>query len=383
MKLHNDVPEALKWSRNALNGAEDHETWIIPQSGGKDSRTVAQIMLAMVNDKLIPAPKRMVFYMADTMGEFPSFIGQAKQGLVDMSNYARDVGIESHHFVTTPNAQSEFWVRVIGFGFTPPTKSMRWCTDLLKIAPARKILRMNKWNKSPKFLGVRYGESAERDERLKEEDKILSCTATGECGPDYDYNRMGKTLPKFAPIKQWKACAVWDWLTIYSSEYSFDNQELINHYDMNGWMHDRDQAIEHGMDESQNLRYGCWYCPMVYNDKTAEHLSKKDPMVGEMMTFANDYLRRGGKAWKSMNRQRLTKMDGEEVQGVLDIDFSWEMYNWMLDFEKRWNQPLLNQWQKGMIEAALEWRTQGGTWQNDFTSPFKTTAKNQTLEQWL
>jgi 3'-phosphoadenosine 5'-phosphosulfate sulfotransferase (PAPS reductase)/FAD synthetase len=239
-------------------------------------------------------------------------------------------------------------------------------------------LTINKWNKSPKFLGVRYGESAERDERLNEEAKILSCTATGECGPDFEYNRAisKPNLLTYGPIKQWKACAIWDWLTIYAPKYGFDNSELVNHYNMHSWLHDREHAIENGMDESQSLRYGCWYCPMVYNDKTAAHLAKENPKVAEMMEFADKYLRRGGYSWKKNNREILYKFDGTSVSGTLDISFCEQIMDWFNTFESKWGESLLLPWQKMMIESILEWRRSGGTIQD------ANRLRRMPLEEW-
>jgi len=361
--LYNNVEQALEYTAEVLNTALDHTTWVIPQSGGKDSRTTAQVTLALIEKGMIKGPNQIVYYMADTLGEFPSFIDQAKRGIVDLAKKTEELGMETHYFVTSPNPQSDFWVKVIGYGLAPPTRGTRWCTDLMKVAPTRKVLRMNGWNKKPQLIGVRYGESSIRDESLKksDEERILTCTATGECGPDYLYQRMGKTIPKFAPIKQWKACAVWDWLTIYAHQYGFDNQELIDHYNMNSWLHEREEAHEKGIDEAQGLRYGCWFCPLVYNDKTAAHLAKSNQMVAEMMQFADEYVRRGGLMWKKKNREMMHRLDGTSTDGLMHPDFSEEVLQWFEDFEKRWNYPLLNNWQKSMIRGALEWRREGGT----------------------
>lgn len=362
-KLFNQVEEALDYTQSILEQIEDESLWVIPQSGGKDSRTVAQTVLALIDSGRIGGPEQIVFYMADTLGEFPSFMEQAINGMKESTRIANKIGIKAQYFITTPNPQGDFWIRVLGYGVVPPSSSFRWCTDTMKVSPARKVLTMNKWNRKPQLLGVRYGESETRDEQLKQgdEQQILSCTATGECGPDFLYFKIGKTIPKFAPIKQWRACAVWDWLTIYAPEYGFDNSELINHYNMNSWLHEREDAHKNGIDESQGLRYGCWFCPLVYNDRTAKWLSESNPMVSEMMTFTDEYLRPGGKTRKVANRNILSKMDGTTSNAMLSLEICQEMYDWMLDFETRWDHPLLTKWQKQMIEAVMGWRAFGGT----------------------
>lgn len=105
------------------------ETWVIPQSGGKDSRTVAQSAMVLIERGLVEPPERMIFIMADTVMEFWTFMDQAKRSLVDMTARAKALGINAEWHIARPIIQDDFWVRIIGRGMTPPTSNMRWCTD--------------------------------------------------------------------------------------------------------------------------------------------------------------------------------------------------------------------------------------------------------------
>jgi DNA sulfur modification protein DndC len=332
-----DVGTAIEYSLDILSHLEA-ETWLIPQSGGKDSRATAQVALALIEDGRLAPPQRMVFYLADTLLEFERFIVQARWALGDLVAKAKSLGIEAHSFVTVPIPQDGFWVRIIGYGFVPPTARMRSCTDKLKISPPRKILKRRGWDKAPLLLGVRLGESQRRD-------KILSCSTGGECGPDRLYlklkQRASSAQRAIAPIRAWRTCAVWDFLTLIAPRYGFDNDELVELYGPGG-----------------DLRYGCWCCPLIYEDRAGEYLAQEDPKVGELVRFTDSILRPGGAAWQTQNRELCLSANGsgELSDGRLSLDFCRQLFAWMLDFEARWSYPLLPAWQKQMIQAVWAWR---------------------------
>lgn len=330
-----DVDVAMQYSLGVLSQIGGAETWVIPQSGGKDSRTVAQVVLALIEEGRLAPPQRIVFYLADTLLEFERFIAQARRGLGDLAAKARELGIETHSFITVPIPQDDFWVRIIGYGFVPPTPAMRTCTDKLKIAPPRRILRRFAWDGAPLLLGVRQGESRRRD-------AVLSCQAGGECGPDYLYvqlrRRASSAQRAVAPILTWRTCAVWDWLTLQAPQHGFDNGELAEVYGPG------------------NLRYGCWCCPLIYRDRAGEYLAQTDAKIGELVRFTDSILRPGGAAWQTQNRELFPARNGGVRDGRLSLDFCRRIFTWMLDFEARWDHPLLSRWQKQTIQAVWAWR---------------------------
>lgn len=189
VNLIKDPYRALEYTTKVLRRLQDHETWIIPQSGGKDSRAVAWAVLILLKEKQVSSPKRLVTYFSDTLMEYPSFLKQAEAALDEFVTFARQsLGLEAHSFVTRPKPEHDFWTCIIGKGQAPPTGNMRWCTDKMKIIPPRDVLKKQGWA-GPRLIGVRYGESGRRDKMLGrvielEEPKILSCAVGGECGPD-------------------------------------------------------------------------------------------------------------------------------------------------------------------------------------------------------
>lgn len=323
-----DPDLALQDTRQVLSSLEA-DTWVIPQSGGKDSRAAAQAPLVLVERGLIKAPKRVIFYMADTMMEFWTFLEQAKASMEQMTQKAKSLGIKAEWFTTQPLPQDDFWVRIIGYGYLPPTPTMRWCTDKLKIVPPRKVLKRMGVDTAPLFLGVRYGESERRD-------KILSCSIGGECGPDYMYFKMKQA--KVLPVLEWSQCAVWDFLTLIAPGYGYDNSGLVEHYGPDG-----------------SLRYGCWSCPLIYNDQTGKFLAKNNPILYDLVTWTNAHFRDGSEAWKTQNRELMDGVGGI-VDGRLSIHYCKRLFAELAVIGERHKVNLLNDWQLLSILSVWKWR---------------------------
>lgn len=331
MELIKSPDEALAHTRNILLGLKS-DVWVIPQSGGKDSRTAAQAPLVLVERGEVPPPRRIVLYMADTLMEFWTFKVQAEQSLKEMTDKAKSLGIQAEWFMTIPRPQDDFWVKILGYGHIPPTPNMRWCTDRLKVQPARTRLRQMGLNQAPVFLGVRYGESERRD-------KILSCTLGGECGPDYLANKLDNAV-KVQPIVNWRQCAVWDFLTLIAPGYGYDNRGLAAHYGPDG-----------------SLRYGCWSCPLIFDDPTARFLAKNNPILHRLIIWVNDHLRRGGSAWDPANRE-IFQVDekADYKDGRLSLAYCRRLYQELMQMSAHFGVPLLTDWQKEAVQMAWKWR---------------------------
>ena len=351
VKLIKNPYEALEYTAKVLRRLQHYPTWIIPQSGGKDSRAVAWSVLILLKEQQVPPPKRLVTYFSDTLMEYPSFLKQAEMALDEFVTFARQsLGLEAHSFTTRPKPEHDFWVCILGKGQIPPTGNMRWCTDKMKIIPPRDVLKKQGWD-GPRLIGVRYGESARRDKMLAsaaeaesdpevimlQEPKILSCAVGGECGPDV-IMQHDKRVPKEQPIVEWAQCAVWDFITLVAPGYGFDPSGLIEHYGPDG-----------------NLRYGCWSCPLIWNDKTGRYLAAHNPPLGELVKFTDEHFRSGGSAWKTNNRELFEGKDGL-VDGRLSLEYCQRIYDWMLNFELRHGIILLESWQKDMIRGIWAYR---------------------------
>ena len=330
-KLIQDPEEALAFTANILNTKlTGQPAWVFPMSGGKDSTATAQSALVLIERGTVKPPERMVFFMGDTVIEFRSFLDNAKGILEAVTRKARSLGIEAEWFMTQPNVQDDFWVRIIGKGFAPPTANMRWCTDKLKIAPNRRHLQKMGLGDAPVALGVRYGESERRD-------KYLSCTLGGECGPDAMSRSMKNTVE---PIVRWRQCAVWDFLNIIAPEYGFDNSGLRKHYGPDG-----------------DMRYGCWACPLIFNDKTAEFLARDNPIFYELIRWTDAHLRRDGQAWQVQNREFYKASEKAAAKdGRLSPAYCRRLFDELTAIGHRHGMELLLDWQIAAIKAEWAWR---------------------------
>ena len=88
---------------------------------------------------------------------------------------------------------------------------------------------------------------------------------------------------------------------------------------------------------------------MIFNDYAALHLSRLDPKIGELLRFADSMLRPDGAAWQPQNRAMVLRRDSEVHGGRLSLEFCRRIYQWMADFQRRWDYPLLSDWRKQAI----------------------------------
>jgi len=140
-----------------------------------------------------------------------------------------------------------------------------------------------------------------------------------------------------APIVHWELCAVWDWLTLHAEMDGFDNSTLLDVYGPTG-----------------RMRYGCWSCPLIFNDTTGQYLAKADKKILRMIQFTSANFRPGGAAWKSENRELIDKQGGVK-DGRLSLAYRRRLYDWLVDFECEFGIALLHPWQKTMIRGVLAW----------------------------
>ncbi len=114
-----------------------HRIWIVAFSGGKDSTCVLQLVYEM----LVSLPKnqrRQTYAIAsNTLVEAPH-IDRFLHHVIDSINaHAKANHIPFEILQVSPKLKDDFWVNLIGKGYPSPTRTFRWCTDRLKITPAK------------------------------------------------------------------------------------------------------------------------------------------------------------------------------------------------------------------------------------------------------
>ncbi len=230
--------------------------WVIAYSGGKDSSTVATLLVDLIDQGEVPKPETLTVLYADTRMELPPLQVSATSVLQSLD--AR--GIKTR--VVLPSLDERFFVYMFGRGVPPPKNRFRWCTPQLKIEPMLAALRELRDQAGEKLLmltGVRLGESAVRDQRI-----VLSCSRDGaECGQGWFQEATPEAIADtLAPILHWRVCQVWDWLTFFAPGLGFPTGQI---------------AAAYGGDEAQeiNARTGCVGCNLASRDAALDSILRQ------------------------------------------------------------------------------------------------------------
>ena len=138
-------------------------------SGGKDSTCVLQLVYEMLVS--LPSYQRRQTYAiaSNTLVEAPH-IDTFLNNVIDSINaHARQNQIPFEVLKVSPKLKDDFWVNLIGKGYPSPTRTFRWCTDRLKITPAKaevaKITRQ--YGSVLLILGNRKAESNNRKKSIE------------------------------------------------------------------------------------------------------------------------------------------------------------------------------------------------------------------------
>ncbi len=227
--------------------AEGHKHWVLAFSGGKDSSAVAMLTVELLKRKILNDVQVDVVY-SDTLMELPPFGENALNLLahIDQIGKQNELPIRTH--VAVAEVEQRYWFLVIGKGYPPPHNHFRWCTDRLKIRPARNVMK-NLINESSIVLtGVRLGESDSRDGRLR----AATCSRNdSECGQGVWIDGDSEMkIPGLAPIIHWRACQVMDLLALADLYWDWPFENLTRLY---------------GDDNA--TRFGCHMCTLVREDK--------------------------------------------------------------------------------------------------------------------
>jgi DNA sulfur modification protein DndC len=193
--------------------------------------------------------------------ETPYIIDFMKSTLHLMEEAARSLGLPVQTKLVRPELNDTYWVRVIGYGYPPPSKFMRWCTDRLKIKPADRFIveRVSEHGEVMLLLGMRESESQHRAESLRRHEAE---------------NGLHKhsSLPNawvWAPIRYFSLEEVWTYLIFNPSPWGGDNRALRDLY-KNANSGECPLVVDETTEPCGNSRFGCYTCTVVDKDKSLE-----------------------------------------------------------------------------------------------------------------
>lgn len=248
-RLLERIKETKQVIMNFFYRGYDH--WIITFSGGKDSTTVVILALETALQKGLSVQRIDVVYV-DTLIEIFVIYQYALKFLDFLRQFERLKALPLFYHIIQPHMEDRFWVCLLGKGYPPPHQRFRWCTQRLKIKPVEAALKAYiQPNRTVILTGVRFGESVARDQRMS-----LSCRRGGECGQGVWFQYSSRLQAAYlAPIAYWQECDVWDFLNFLAPQWGYPTHHLS-------------REVYNG----QNLRFGCWMCTVVSQDRTMERL---------------------------------------------------------------------------------------------------------------
>ena len=223
-------------------------------------------MLQLVYEMLVALPphlRRPTYAIAsNTLVEAPH-IDRFLHAVIDSINsHAKQNNIPFEVIIVEPSLKDDFWVNLIGKGYPSPTRTFRWCTERLKINPAKaqvaKITR--EFGSCILLLGSRKSESSNRKHSI--EKRILN-----EDG--YSQHHDFPNTLTFSPIAEWDTDSVWGYLLSHKPLWDKDHSELFALYSKASG--DECQFITDLKQSScGGSRFGCWVCTVVNEDKSMQ-----------------------------------------------------------------------------------------------------------------
>lgn len=254
-----DTPlTAIAQTRIALEeNASDR--WVLGFSGGKDSTALPKIFCSAYR-KAKRRPEEVDIIYCDTGVENIVLDRYVKSLLSCMRTEFEELGFPFRVNLLRAPVADQFFVKIIGRGYPPPTNSFRWCTKNLRIRPVQKFIGQAATEDAIVALGLRQDESVQRDRSLNKNG-----------GGRWQAQREGRARYRmFLPILGLDLANVWDAVFMLPTPRSIEPGRLERIY--------RGASGECPVIKPPNAppcasgRFGCWTCTVVRRDKSAESM---------------------------------------------------------------------------------------------------------------
>ena len=253
----------------------DNRPFCVAYSGGKDSSVILYLTVKMLENlqlKNIELKKRVLVINSNTLAELPPVLEHLQTSLKQIEEYAKENNLPIEVQEVTPEIKNTLNVQLLGVGMPPPSNSLRWCTDKLKVFPIdKKIKEIFPSGRFISIIGTRRDESFSRDARIEK---------ASVKGTNLKLNDRYKNASNLMPIELWSTKDVWEYLfkqkndlldidflwKLYSDASNKDVSECT--FVGAGGKHIEDGKLGCGVS-----RFGCWQCYMVRDkDKSLDGL---------------------------------------------------------------------------------------------------------------
>jgi len=370
---------------------EDSKPWVLGYSGGKDSTATLQVVWTAVS--MLPPEKRhkqVYVISSDTYVETPVIVNHIDENLDAINRAAVNQALPFSAHKVVPKLTDTFWVCLLGKGYPAPTTRFRWCTERMKISPADAFIldRVAECGEVVMVLGARKGESASRDQVLKNREIKGSLL------------RKHSSLPNayvYAPIEDFTTNDVWQYILSADSPWGADNSELVGMY-RSAAGGECPLVVDKSTPSCGNSRFGCWVCPVVDQDHSMESMvdngedwmeplleiqrelaSHRDPEIKKQI---REIKRRDGRVWRAKAKEdrkrgsrNWSKEEGEYIPGPYKISYRKELLRKILLAQKaiRENGPdpeacLIREDELKAIRDI--WRTESQEWDDSIPKIF-------------
>ena len=281
------------------------KAWVVTFSGGKDSTCVLQLVYEMLCS-LPPHLRRPTYAIAsNTLVEAPHIDRFLRSVIDSINTHAKENHIPFEVILVAPSLKDDFWVNLIGKGYPSPTRTFRWCTERLKINPAKaqvaKITRQ--YGSCILLLGSRKAESSNRKKSIQK--RILN-----EDG--YSQHHDFPDTLTYSPIAEWDTDSVWGYLLSHKPLWEKDHSEIFALYSKASG-----EECQFITDLAQSScggsRFGCWVCTVVNEDKSMQgFISTGEAHLKPLNDFRN-YIK---ELREDSNARADYKRDGRAVYKV-------------------------------------------------------------------
>ncbi|MDA8009046.1 MAG: DNA phosphorothioation system sulfurtransferase DndC [Alphaproteobacteria bacterium] len=329
--------------------------WIVAYSGGKDSTLLLQLVFDALAETPAELRKRQVHVVGNDTGvESPLVISHLHKSIGVIQKAIGKMDLPMTTTITKPCIDQTFWVNVIGRGYIPPTRSFRWCTDRMKIAPTNKVIRQvtAKQGKSILLVGTRKSESASRRRRMENYAKR---------GRRMNAHNQVDGCRIFSPLADLTDNEVWAILLQSRPPWGGTHRNLITLY-RNAQSGECPLVLSKADAPacgSTSPRFGCWTCTVVAKDRSLAGLVDSGFDELEPLLDFRDWilaLREKDENRMPVRRDGSTKFraDGSRVHGPFKMKVRRRILKRLKSLEKETGATLISKSEKETIEDI--WR---------------------------
>lgn len=317
--------------------------WIVTFSGGKDSTLVAHLVFEMLLSLPPSLRQRQIYFVSnDTLVESPLVVKHMRDTLGKILAAAQIFRLPVNGEITTPDLDNTFWTLLIGKGYPTPNRSMRWCTDRLKIQPTSGYIKhkVDENGKAIIVLGVRKDESSMRKASIERHQNLEESNLT----PHSDL----KNAFVYRPIVDLTTDEVWEFLAANNPPWGGSHDGLIKLYrEAAGGecpiVLSQDDAPGCGTNSS---RFGCWTCTVVNKDKSLQGFVDVGKTEFTPLIDFRDWLVeiRNNPEYRSVERRNgtVTIKNGKHIPGPFTIPARQMMLDKLLEVQTQFGEELIS-----------------------------------------